>query len=61
MTVGCVIFTVPRRKRVSQAVTDETASDKTEIVSDIGSTMLAPDLKREHRDIQQAYNNKEEG
>jgi hypothetical protein len=39
MTVGCVILTVPRRKRVSQAVTDETARASTEMVREAGSAI----------------------
>src|ERR1039458_1955490 len=34
MTVGWLILTVPRRKRVSQAVTDEMASARTDIASE---------------------------
>jgi hypothetical protein len=39
ITVGWVIFTVPRRKRVSQAVTAETARDRVEIAMETGSTI----------------------
>jgi hypothetical protein len=39
ITVGWVIFTVPRRKRVSQAVTAETASDSVAIARETGSTI----------------------
>jgi hypothetical protein len=30
ITIGCVILIVPRRKRISRAVTDETASARTD-------------------------------
>ena len=39
MTVGWVIFTVPRRKRVSQAVVAEMASATIETVTAIGSVI----------------------
>jgi hypothetical protein len=39
MTVGCVIFTVHRRKSVSHAVTAETESANTDIVAENGSTI----------------------
>src|SRR5258708_6070665 len=45
MTVGCVIFTVPRRKRVSQAVTDETPSASTEIAMEAGSVISVDELQ----------------
>jgi hypothetical protein len=41
ITVGWVIFTVPRRKRVSHAVTPETASDRVEIARETGSTIVS--------------------
>jgi hypothetical protein len=39
MLVGYVILTVPRRNKVSHAVTDETARARTETVIEIGSAM----------------------
>jgi hypothetical protein len=39
MTVGGVIFTVPRRKRVSHAVTEEMPRARTETVIEIGSVI----------------------
>jgi len=38
-TVGCVILTVPRLKRVSQAVVADTAKARTETESAIGSAI----------------------
>src|SRR5438067_10300144 len=42
MAVGWVILTGPRLNSVSQAVTDATPSEKTEIVMEIGSGILVP-------------------
>ena len=39
ITVGCVIFTVPRRNKVNHAVTDDTPSASVETVIDKGSAM----------------------
>jgi len=41
ITVGCVIFTVPRRQSVSQAFTAEMPKASTEIAIETGSTMRA--------------------
>jgi hypothetical protein len=40
ITVGCVIFTVPRRNRVSHAVADETARARIETVIEMGSAIV---------------------
>jgi hypothetical protein len=42
ITVGDVIFTVPRRNKVSHAVVVETARARTEIVTEIGSGISHP-------------------
>jgi len=49
MTVGCVIFTVPLRKRVSQAVVHEMNRESSEIVSMIGSGIPSCSLIRRVR------------
>jgi hypothetical protein len=41
ITVGCVIFTVPRRNNVSHAVTLETPSARIETGIEIGSAIKA--------------------
>jgi len=48
MTVGCVIFTVPRRKSVSQAVSTDRNSAKTEIVTDMPSVVRTIAVHQRH-------------
>jgi len=45
ITVGCVIFTVPRRNRVSHAVADETARARIETVIEMGSAIVGSHQK----------------
>src|ERR1700677_2510460 len=54
IVVGWVIFTVPRRKRVSHAVTVESERAKTETVIEIGSVICSAgcqEKKRSFKDI----------